>query len=349
MASFGEFLTWLIRGGVRKTRRELIPGLTAPVRFLRSPRQLITIWPGEQADLGPKVAIVAHFHRRGAVHEHVARYLASLAEAGLSVVLVSNSGRLTAEAKATLRPLCAAVLIRRNIGYDFGAWREAIEHFGLPRPDTEMLVLANDSVYGPLQPLRETLDRIRLEEAPVWGLTESWQTGYHLQSYFLAFGPRALQSEAWAQFWKRVRPAPSKHWVIRQYEVGLTQAMIRGGFDCKAVWPYDSLIGDLDPALFVQSEEDDREREDPLIEARMKHANIIRSASVRRVPLNPTSDLWRQLLRNKYPFIKRELLRDNPTMIADISEWQAIVSETGAADLGAILLDLKRTLRNRAP
>jgi lipopolysaccharide biosynthesis protein len=337
-----------VRGVARKLRAEVVPALTSSMRYLRSPHQLVSAWPPGAIEPGPRVVIFAHFHSRGAVHEHVMHYLTSLAEAGLSVVFVSNSGRLEPDALARVRAVCDAVLVRRNIGYDFGAWREALDHLGLPRPDTEMILLANDSVYGPLQPLDTILERIRLDEAPFWGLTESWQMGYHLQSYFLAFGPRALQSEAWARFWRQVRPAPSKHWVIRHYELGLSQAMIGAGFDCKAVWPYESLIKDLDMALFADEANEEKDR-DPLLAARLQHASQIRTSSVGRVPLNPTSDLWRQLLRGRYPFIKRELLRDNPTRIADIADWQSIASETASRDLSPILLDLKRTLRNRAP
>ncbi|MGH7193024.1 MAG: rhamnan synthesis F family protein, partial [Candidatus Saccharimonadales bacterium] len=289
------------------------------------------------------------FDRRGAVHEHVVGYLASLAECGLSVVLVTNSARLQPDAMRRLQTLCAGVLVRRNIGYDFGAWREAITQLRLPRPETECLVLANDSVYGPLHPLRETFEKIRLDDAAVWGLTESWQMGYHLQSYFLVFNARAVQSQAWAGFWHAVRPAPSKHWVIRRYELGLTQTMLRAGFDCQAVWPYERLVGAVDALLFTPETEGDKRDGDPLVAARVKQASRIRSSAVGRVPLNPTSDLWRQLLCNGFPFIKRELLRDNPTKVDDLSEWRGIVSATAELDLSPILLDLKRTLRNRSP
>ncbi len=344
-----SLIGWLAHGVWWKLRREWLPAATAHFRFLRSPNQLLSIWPEREIALGARVALFAHFHRRGAVYDHVLHYVSELAANGFSVIFVSNSGRLAPDAVDRLRPLCAAVLVRRNIGYDFGAWREAIELLGLPRPNTDMVVLANDSVYGPLLPIGETLGRIDFDQSAVWGLTESWQMGYHLQSYFLAFGPRALHNPAWARFWQAVRPAPSKHWVIRQYELGLSQAMIRAGFDCKAVWSYDELTGGIDPDLFsVSGEEDDREP-DPLVVARARHTRQIRSRVVERVPLNPTSDLWRQLLQKRYPFIKRELLRDNPTFIPDISEWREIISEWPKSDLDSILMDLKRTLRNRTP
>jgi Rhamnan synthesis protein F len=330
-------------------RYRLIPDATSPLRHLRSPRQLLSAWPEGTITLGPKVALFVHFDRGAQVRPHVLHYIRSLRDAGFDVVVVSNSGRLRPEAMAALQPLCAAILMRRNVGYDFGAWREAIDHLALPRPGTEMVALANDSVYGPLRPLDEMLDRIDFESADVWGPTESWQSRYHLQSYFLIFGRRALESAAWQHFWPDVLPAPSKYWVIRHYEVGLSQAMIRAGLHCRALWPYAQLVAAVDPELLSENGEDARRAVDPIVKERRRHAGVIRGAAARRQPLNPTSDLWRQLLQDGFPFIKRELLRDNPSEVADVADWQEVVGSDVTMDLETIVFDLQRTLRNRAP
>ena len=294
---------WLIRGTSLVITHNVFPELTAGFRYVRSPHQLIFSWPSGRAALGPRVAVVAHYDGQGLLSASVRHYLSELAVNKFSVVFVSNSGSLSPDALQWLQSLCSAIIVRRNVGYDFGAWREAIEHLGLPIAGTEMLVLANDSVYGPIRPLSETFERIRLDKAPVWGLTESWQHGYHLQSYFLVFGTAVLQSQAWRQFWAQVRPAPSKHWLIRHYEVGLTQAMLQAGFACRAAWPYE--MGE--PAT-----------------ARSKQL------------FNPTAHHWRDLLSAGFPFIKRELLHRNPARI-DITGWQTIAYANATIDLSKII------------
>ncbi|HEX4262058.1 MAG TPA: rhamnan synthesis F family protein [Acetobacteraceae bacterium] len=343
----------LVRGvahGWRLGRYGAIPRLASYAGRLRSPRQLVSAWPEGDIPLGPEVAVFVHFDRAGAVREHVLAYVRALAEAGLSVVFVTNSGRLQPAAMAALQRHCAGVLVRRNIGYDFGAWREGLERLALPRPDTEMVVIANDSVYGPLAPLRTLIDRIDLTEADVWGLTESWQSRYHLQSYFLAFSRAAVESEAWRQFWSEVQPVPSKHWVIRTYEVGLTQALLRGGFRARALWPYEPLVREAVPLPQAAEKPEARDDDDdPIHGARRQHTHRIRTAAVARIPLNPTSDLWRQLLHAGYPFLKRELLRDNPSRVLDVADWRDVALAAFDADTGPIERDLQRTLRNRAP
>jgi hypothetical protein len=317
--------------------------------FLRSPHQLLRSWPEGDIALGPLVALFVHFDRRGRVRPYVLQYVAALQQCGFSVVFVTNSGRLRDDSVAALRKLCACILIRRNIGYDFAAWREGLDFLRLPRDNTDMVLIANDSVYGPLRPLDPILAQIDFDRADIWGATESWQTRYHLQSYFLIAGRKALTSEAWRTFWRTVRPVQSKHWVIRHYEVGLTQALIRGGMRCAAIWRYTELIGNVEPSLIGRAGDGDALANDPSLTARRSHAGRIRQGAVARRPLNPTSDLWRQLLLAGYPFLKRELLRENPTGVLDIAEWRDEVKDKLGSETELIDADLKEVLRNRAP
>ena len=222
-------------------RHHVIPYLAWPLGWLRSHRQFVAVWPEGAVPLGPRVALFCHFDAQGAVRADVLRYLAALREAGFSIIAVSNGGALQPLAMTHLQTVCAAVLVRRNVGYDFCAWREALERFGVPRSDTELVLLANDSVYGPLHSLTPILARVMAGGADVWGLTDSNQIRFHLQSYFLVAGAAAIRSDAWRRFWQSVRPVPSKSMMIRRYEVGLTQCLSRAGLRCEALWPVATL------------------------------------------------------------------------------------------------------------
>ena len=352
---FRPLANWL-----RQARRFLwqraLPALSYLASYLRSPRQAVSIWPEDGIRVGPRVALFIHFDSRHAVQPHVLLYISALREAGLSVVFVTNSGRLRAEALAALRPLCAGVIVRRNVGYDFSAMREGIERAGLPRADTEMVLLVNDSVYGPLQPLGPVLKRLDFGRADIWGPTESWQTRYHLQSYFVAFGRAALASPAWAAFWRQVRPVGSKWWVIRNYEIGLTQWFLSAGLRARAVWRYEDLARQLtaleSPKVSADEETDEDGYPvmlDPMLKGRLAQARHVRAAVAARLPLNPTSDFWRQLLLAEFPFVKRELLRLNPTAVGDLADWRDVVGAASSADLEPIERDLQRVTRDRAP
>ena len=222
------------------------------------------------------------------------------------MALVSNSGRLRDE--AAVRALCDAVLVRRNVGYDFGAMREGLSHWRLPRAETRSVLLVNDSLVGPFTPLEPILARADLSQADVWGATDSPQRSHHLQSFFLLAGREALTSQAWASFWGDVRPVLSKEWIIAKYEIGLTRRLKKGGLRLRALFPYETLVAGLAP--FEGSER------------RRAQAARLRRVLRRGGKLNPTADLWRELLRAGFPFVKRELLGANPGQVADVQEWR---------------------------
>ncbi len=319
---------------------------------LRRRCQIVSAWPEQTVLLGPKVVLFMHYESRGQVRPMLLDYIKEFIANGRSVVFITNAGRLSEQAAARLREICAAIIIRRNHGYDFGAWRDALEHLNLPREDTEEIILANDSIFGPLQPLQGMLQKLTYQNADIWGLTESWQTRYHLQSFFLAFGPAALRSEAFRKFWRKVRPVPSKAYIVKTYEVGITQAMLKGGLRCAAVWSYESLISQCKEELvedIMALAAARLERTDPVLVTRRAHALRIRDSMARRVAMNPTSDLWRQLLLAGFPFIKRELLRDNPTAVQDVGDWVAVVREIFGASPEPILHDLRLMLKGGAP
>ncbi len=332
-------------------RKQAVFAYAQIVGRVRSPHQVIRQIP-ERIELGPHVALFMHFDGGGGVRPAVLAYVRELIAAKRSVVFVTNSGFLSDPAIAALREAGAQIMIRRNIGYDFGAWRDAIETLALPRADTEEVIICNDSVFGPVRPLDVTLLRLNYDEADVWGLTESWQRRYHLQSYFIAFGRTALHHPGFRKFWTQVLPAPAKSFIIHRYEVGLTQAMLKAGLRVAAVWPYETLTKmvlreQLQPYLEADSAQG--AKLDPMDLTRWLHVLRLRNAIAQRQALNPTSDLWRQLLLAGYPFIKRELLRDNPTRVEDVGDWADVLRNDIGADPEPIRADLRQMLKGDAP
>jgi hypothetical protein len=348
-----------LRKGIEHTRKALrwtkwytIIQAAVLVGMLRRHRQIVSCWPELPVTLPPKVVLFMHFDRHGGVRPQLLSYMREFADSGRAVVFITNAGRLKPEAEAALRQICSAIIIRRNRGYDFGAWRDGIEHLGLPRADTTELILVNDSVFGPLRPIGDILEKLDYGIADVWGLTESWQSRYHLQSFFLAFGPAALRSSAFAKFWAAVYPVPAKSYIVKIYEVGITQAMLKGGLRCAAVWKYNALTSlvegeTLERLLAVEVSE--LGKTDPIHITRRLQVMKVRDCVARRIAMNPTSDLWRQLLLSGFPFIKRELLRDNPTDVQDIGDWINVARDVFGAAPETILADLRLMMKDSAP
>lgn len=369
MAPVFRVLRHLAKAIVRAFR-DATRSATAYLAFLLSHaetgRMIVSVTEGSdtQDQLGPSVVVFAHFDRTGRIPDHTRAYVRALRAEGLEIVFVSNAGRLAAADLAWISGEASRILIRRNVGYDFAAWRDAMAECRLPAPTTELLVLANDSVYGPLHQLAPMLARIDFAAADVWGLTDSWQQRFHLQSFFLAFGPRALQHEVFGRFWRSVRNVRSKEWVVRRCEIGLTQVLTSAGLRCKAIWPYHAVIQSLrngvalndraaedrpDHTVNSEQECDPRRRADPPArDSRYTTRRILRAAA-RRAPLNPTADLWRVLIEQGFPFLKRELVRENPSRVPDVADWASVVDEATDFDQDLIIRDCERSLKNLTP
>jgi len=342
--------SWL--GRLRRVYRQspaLYPYLSYARSLFRGRRHVVWMWPEGRIELGERVALFTHFDRRERLAEHVLAYVRELHGIGFSVVFITNSGRLPNDGLSALQPYCRAVIVRHNVGYDFGAVREVIDLLDLPRPETEQLLIANDSVYGPLVPIADLLGRFDLNKADLWGMTDSWQYRYHLQSYFLLAGRRAITSPAWQAFWRGVRPVSSKQWVISRYEVGLTQQLLKAGLRCRSLWSYHDLLGQT-AAMFDRSEVN-ASISNPLEQMRIKATERIRGAAATGVPLNPTCELWRHLLLAGFPFLKVELLRKNPAEVPDIIDWRQVVAGLPGSDVAMIDRDLQlqQVIRNRVP
>jgi lipopolysaccharide biosynthesis protein len=282
-------------------------------------------WIGERTFEGvSNVAVLIHFDRSGRFLSYFHFMLRALDRAGYTVIIVSNSRKLLADEVASLLPYCARVIHRDNTGYDFGAWRDGLSV--LP-PDLKLqrLILANDSVFGPLQDLATVIAKCDPQIADVWGITDCYQFRYHLQSYFLLFHERALQSKAFAKFWKSFRYTSNKSVVIGMYEVGMSQALLKGGLRLRALCPYPQLVdevvlGKLDAAP-----------EDEYFERLLDGVNA-------GVPLNPSHFFWEHLVTvARCPFIKRDLLESNPVGIPLVANWRRAI--TSASDYPIHLID----------
>lgn len=253
-----------------------------------------------------RVCFFAHYDRFGEVAEHVLLYLDALCQAGFSVVVLSSAILKDSE-QARLRNHCHTLVMRENVGLDFGSWCEAVRRF-FPL-NAEFLLLANDSVYAPITSMTAFVDRLTEVPADVYGAVESGEHAPHLQSWFVLLRPSAYGSTAFYDF-LTAAPDPSldKDGIVLAREVGLTRILDTAGFVRHAAY------GSSDAGPIV-----------------------------RRRSINPTHLIWRQLIENyELPFIKVDLLRFDPVRVGVARHWYAIVAERNPALAAAIAYDLRR-------
>lgn len=335
--------------------RRLLRAGSVPLAYLsygasflrRQPHYIEEQWPGERSLAGAaKVAVFGHFDPQGVVHDFVLRYLDELLAAGFEIVFVSNSPRLQPAGLQQVRQRCALVARRQNLGYDFGAYRDGIGLLLGQLASLDELLIVNDSVYGPFRNLNDVLAKADAAHASVWGITDCWDSAFHLQSYFVLFKQPALRNPAFVAFWSGVRYVQAKTWVVRRYELGLTRAMMRGGLRCAALFPYRQAAQALSDAV---------RRDGALTNKTLSPQHQAFLATLFRavdngVPLNGSHFFWDHLIAVMgCPFLKRELLHKNPARVMFVNQWETVVRQANPDyDTDAIHHHLEATLHRRA-
>jgi lipopolysaccharide biosynthesis protein len=132
------------------------------------------------------ICFFAHFDQSDKVDEYVFRYLQKIKDLNFTIVFVSAAS-LGQPDIDRLRAYCFDVILRENAGLDFGSWSEGIAKHR--DAITGRLLLANDSVYGPVGSLSSAVERLTARPADFYGMVESIEIAPHLQSWFLLFEP----------------------------------------------------------------------------------------------------------------------------------------------------------------
>jgi len=269
-----------------------------------------------------RIALYVHYSATGQISAMVRQQLLQLGQFGFAIVFISMASRIPEDDWQAARGLCALVVRRENFARDFGAWHDLMPEVRRRWPHPDELILANDSVLGPINPLAPVIDTMRAGGEGLFGLTESLQGGPHLQSYFLLARGKAAVADLMG-FLQTLYVSHSKWLLVQMGEIRLARWMRRRGHRVAAVFGYDRLVqaAVADPA--------ERRR---LMGSSAKLQDLDRlpadqaAALLHEWPLNPTQHLW-HVLATKFagPFVKTELVLRNPGRLPGVGEWPAVV------------------------
>ncbi|MBC7801398.1 MAG: hypothetical protein H7Z10_12315 [Gemmatimonadaceae bacterium] len=239
-----------------------------------------------------RVCLFAQFDPRHRIPPHVVTYVGHLQRCGYHTVVACSGSRLPPkDDRDALTATGAAMVFRPNHGLDFGAWQQLIREGHTEGADT--VLLANDSVFGPFSDLAPIIARMDAKGLDVWGMIESRQHRWHLQSWFLQFSARAFNADSVARLFQQPFATMSKHKIIENGELALGAALQDEGLRCGAV------IGTRDATWLA-----------------------------RRRPINQMHLDWRyNLTSGRLPFIKADLLRANLMNIPWAREWEGVVAK----------------------
>lgn len=237
-----------------------------------------------------RVCLFAQYHPRQRIRPPLLHYLAALRSCGYEMFVACSGEAPPPEAdRVALEAVGATMFHRANAGLDFGAWQHLIRQGCADGADR--VLLANDSVFGPFHPLDPVINRMEAGGNDVWGLIESRQRTWHLQSWFLQFTGDAFRHETILALFDQPFERMDKDAVIERGELALGDALRETGMRCDAL---------------------------------VKHRDGTRSA--RHHTLNMMHLDWaHNLLALGMPFIKSELLRLNPMRLPWAHMWDDLL------------------------
>ena len=249
-----------------------------------------------------KTCLFAHYNEEGKIARYVVYYLQSLSALGYSIIFISNSPVAADDKRKLLQqiPDCS-VFEKENKGNDFGAWSWAFSNNLIPH-DTDDLLLTNDSVFGPLFDLRPIFEQMQ-GQADFWGMTESYQGGWHIQSFFLNLSRKVFTSDAFRNVLMQDFAALGKKDIIATGEIFLSTSLNAAGFTGAAFIRNDEFIQKSNGELH-----------------------------------NPTHFFWEELIRDHgFPFVKKDLVTRNPEELPNAIDTFSVIAQVSKYDISQII------------
>ena len=227
-------------------------------------------------------------------------------------------------------------LRRSNQGRCIGAYRDtALIAFQLASEGLTFrhVMFINDSVLPlgtdsfALQNLEDVMALVAdRPAAALSGLTDSYEKGYHLQSYCLCANQFLLLESAWQSFWQSLDVHIPKNQLISMGEVGLSLAMSGSGVALLPLYPLITRLM-LSPSV-------------------VEDLACCGEYSFKQI--NPSLSLWRALRSEGFPFVKKILLFALPTRLGGALGVQTILAALAPPAQVMLAEDIHRVLLSSA-
>jgi len=211
-----------------------------------------------------RVTIFVCYDKSGIIDGYVLELLRGLKTVSERIVTVCN-GILGDAGRVALSEFSDDIIVRENKGYDAWAFRAGMEFIGWEHlSEYDELILANDSVYGPLYPFADMFDEMDSRNVDFWGITKHAETEdesgitknkiyyEHIQSYFYVHSKKLLAHPEFRNYWENLEDFRSWDETVSLHETRLTKHYADLGFTWDAYVKTDGeLRGYADTSLVL--------------------------------------------------------------------------------------------------
>ena len=265
------------------------------------------------------ICFFSSYDKESIVKKNVYYYLNELVRSGFDIVFISTSDAITDEDLKKLSTYCITVINRENSGMDFYSWKTGLEKYQSFNMHTALL-LANDSVFGPVFSIKNIINRLESYDANIVGMTDSFMIRPHLQSYFIYCKRNVFLSKEFRNFFHGVTVLGSKEAYIRECEINFSNLMAQK-FHIAALYPIETIMAK------IRRHTAEGKYHETESKKYLRHIQAI----------DPVRHLWRHYIAEyKFPFVKESLVTLNNT---DYEEILRVLSENGSTYSASTLTD----------
>lgn len=190
-----------------------------------------------------RYAVFAGYNADATIHPYVISYLKGLNEVTDGVVYIADSGLSPKEAEK-LKDLTIHYENKRHGEYDFGSYKRGYEWLKKNGylDNADELIFANDSTYAPMKSFKPMFAAMeKRPELDFWGDLQNTRFVPHVQSYFMVFRRRVIQSKLFNDFISSVEKQVHNSLYILKYEVNLTPTLAKAGYKWDSYMPYKKM------------------------------------------------------------------------------------------------------------
>jgi len=203
-----------------------------------------------------RVTVFVFYDKKGIVDRYVQELLRGIKTVSERIVIVCN-GTLCDAGRSALSEFTDDIILRDNKGYDAWAFRAGMEFIGWEQlGDYDELILANDSVYGPIYPFSDMFEEMDGRNVDFWGITKHAETEdesgitknkiyyEHIQTYFYVHSKKLLAHPGFRSYWENLRDFRSWDETVSLHETRLTKYYADLGFSWDAYVKTDGELSD---------------------------------------------------------------------------------------------------------
>lgn len=195
-----------------------------------------------------RIAIYLFFDKDGIVDRYVEYALSELRKSVETIIVVSN-GAIGQAGMDRLNALADGVWLRKNIGFDVWAYKDALDRVGWDAlAEYDELILLNYTFFGPIGSFEPMFAEMAGRDLDFWGITAHGEyspnplTGHgvmpeHLQSHWIAVRAPLLGHPDFRAYWDTMPPITSYNDSIQFHESRFTKHFADLGYRWAAAFP----------------------------------------------------------------------------------------------------------------